>query len=97
MSLVRVSTILALIVLAGSAAAYGIGDIGPAQAIHVRHASLLQQIPGVTGSVLTMRGIVEFPAFEGSSCSFPWPTDRSTWPRSRDAPNSWWTTTGFRS
>ena len=45
--------------------------MGPGQAIQVRHDSLLQQIPGVTGSVLTMRANVVFPAFDAYALRFP--------------------------
>ena len=45
--------------------------MGPGQAIQLRHDSLLQQIPGVTGSVLTMRANVVFPAFDAYALRFP--------------------------
>jgi hypothetical protein len=37
----------------------------------VEHSSLLQQIPGTTGSLLTVRGIVEFPAADRYALSVP--------------------------
>lgn len=47
---------------AGIAAAAGTGRLGAPGPIHVRHASLLQQIPGTPASRLTVRGIADFPA-----------------------------------
>ena len=55
---------MAAIIATGSAAAFAIGRAGPAGAVRVHHASLLQQIPGTPGSWLTVRGVAEFPAFD---------------------------------
>lgn len=55
----------------GIAAAAGTGRIGAPDPIHIRHASLLQQIPGTPSSRLTVRGIADFPAFGAFSVTLP--------------------------
>ena len=71
---VRLSFTAAAFVLitAGACAAFaGIGRVGPTRAVHLHHASLLQQLPGAQSSVLTMRGIAEFPAFDRFALRLP--------------------------
>jgi hypothetical protein len=54
----------ALVVVIGTAAAFNVGRTGPGRHITVHHTSLLQQIPGTDGGLLTMRAVAEFPADE---------------------------------
>jgi hypothetical protein len=49
-------------IVLGSVAASAIGSWGP-RGVEVRHASLLQQIPGSSGSILTIKGLATFPGF----------------------------------
>jgi hypothetical protein len=63
--------LLSVLTLAATVGAAAVGRVGPARAVHVHHNSLLQQIPGASGSVLTMKGVVEFPAFDAYSIRFP--------------------------
>jgi hypothetical protein len=53
---------LGMLVAAGTTLALTIGRVGPASRVRVHHTSLIQQLPGATGSLLTLRGIAEFPA-----------------------------------
>jgi hypothetical protein len=43
-------------------AAWMLGSRGPASQITVHHRSLLQQIPGAGGAMVSMRGVTEFPS-----------------------------------
>jgi hypothetical protein len=54
----------ALITIAGCAAVAGIGRVGTTRAVQLHHVSLLQQLPGAQTSVLTVRALAEFPAFD---------------------------------
>jgi hypothetical protein len=54
---------LAALIVAGAGAALAAGRAGPADAVRIRHSSLLQQIPGTEGSLFTVHAIAEFPAF----------------------------------
>ena len=57
---------------AGACAAIAsIGRVGATRAVHLHHESLLQQLPGAQASVLTMRGIAEFPAFDRFALRLP--------------------------
>ena len=61
-----------VIATAGACAAIaGIGRVGATRAVHLHHTSLLQQLPGAQSSVLTMRGIAEFPAFDRFALRLP--------------------------
>jgi hypothetical protein len=55
---------VALLVCVGSSAALAIGRAGPASDIVIHHTTLVQQFPGEVGSLVTMRGMVEFPALD---------------------------------
>ena len=66
----RAYAALALTTAAGMGAALVIGRAGPGRSLEVRHTSVLQQIPGA-GSVLTIRGIAEFPAFASYALTLP--------------------------
>ncbi|OFW31508.1 MAG: hypothetical protein A3H97_03230 [Acidobacteria bacterium RIFCSPLOWO2_02_FULL_65_29] len=70
-SLTRVVGLLAVAFVTSSAAAMAIGRAGPAQAVRVHQMSLLQQLPGTRGSVLTIRGVVEIPAFDTYALRLP--------------------------
>ncbi len=61
----------AAIVIVGSGAAHAISLVGPAQNIQVHHRSVLHQIPGTDASMLSVRGVVEFPAFDRYVVQFP--------------------------
>lgn len=52
---------LAGLTAAATAAALLLGNSGPTSRITVHHTSLLQQIPGTDGALITIRGITEFP------------------------------------
>jgi hypothetical protein len=52
----------ALVMVIGGGAALMLGRVGPGGAIVVHHTSLLQQIAGASGSLLTLRGVAEFPS-----------------------------------
>ena len=72
----RLSFTAAAFVLATAgacAAIASIGRVGATRAVHLHHESLLQQLPGTQGSVLTMRGIAEFPAFDRFALRLPAP------------------------
>ena len=59
-------------ITAGACAAIAaIGRVGTTRAVHVHHVSLLQQLPGTQASVLTVRGIAEFPAFDRFALRLP--------------------------
>jgi hypothetical protein len=63
-----------VLVTAGACAAIaGIGRIGGTRAVHLHHQSLLQQLPGAQSSVLTIRGIALFPAFDRFALRLPAP------------------------
>jgi hypothetical protein len=55
---------LTVVVVGTTAAALALGHAGPGSQVTVHHSSLLQQMPGAPGSLMTMRGIAEFPANE---------------------------------
>jgi len=63
--------VYASLTLAACGAIAGIGRVGSTRAVHLHHVSLLQQLPGTDDSVLTMRGIAEFPAFDTFSLRLP--------------------------
>jgi len=48
-----------------------LGHIGPQRAVVVHHRSVLQQIPGFTVALLSMRAIAEFSARDTVALSFP--------------------------
>jgi hypothetical protein len=48
--------------LTAAGAALALGRVGPGARVIVHHTSLLQQIPGTSGSLLTLRGVAEFPS-----------------------------------
>lgn len=55
---------IAAIVLGATAAALSAGQSGPRSAVIVHHATLVQQLPGAGGSIVTMQGALEYPAFD---------------------------------
>jgi hypothetical protein len=55
---------LGTVVAIGATAAYSVGRIGSGRTIQVHHNSVLHQIPGSRGAVLSTSGIVEFPAHD---------------------------------
>jgi hypothetical protein len=62
--LTHITTCAVLVLLLACGGAYALGRIGPATTISLDHDSLLQQIPGVPLSFLTMQGVVGFPSFD---------------------------------
>jgi hypothetical protein len=56
--------VLAVLVAAGAAGAAAAGRAGPFSAVQVRHESVIQQFAGVAGSLVWMKGRVEYPAFD---------------------------------
>jgi len=60
------------VITAGACAAIAaIGHVGATRAVHVHHVTLLQQLPDTQASVLTVRAIAEFPAFDRFSLRLP--------------------------
>jgi hypothetical protein len=57
--------------LSACAAVAAIGRVGDTRAVHLHHVSLLQQLPGARHSMLTLRGIAEFPAFDRFALRLP--------------------------
>jgi hypothetical protein len=55
---------LAVVTLAGTVLAAGAGQVGPGRSLRLHHSSLLQQVPGTETSLLTIRGLIEFPALD---------------------------------
>jgi hypothetical protein len=66
-----------------SLAASAVGSWGP-RSVEVRHASLLQQLPGSSGSILTIKGLATFPGFDRYALQFHVP-DASVEPTAGDA------------
>ena len=58
------AAMIAAVVAAGAATAHALGRTGPASAVRVHHASVLHQVPGSGVSILSMRGVIEFPEFD---------------------------------
>ncbi len=48
----------------GAGASLADGRAGPGAVVRIHHATLLQQLPGSNGSLITMRGAVEYPSFD---------------------------------
>jgi hypothetical protein len=55
-------TAIAALIAAGSAGALAAGRVGPGSGVVIHHATLVQQLAGAGGSILTMQGAMEFPA-----------------------------------
>jgi hypothetical protein len=53
---------IALVVIAGATATVAVGRSGWPSAVLLHHATLVQQLPGERGSIVTMQGALEFPA-----------------------------------
>jgi hypothetical protein len=62
---------LAVVTLGACAAMAAVGRVGSTRTVHVHHVTLLQQLPGTQSSVLTVRGIAEFPAFDRFALRLP--------------------------
>ena len=60
-----------VVTLTAVGAAFALGRAGPGGRIIVHHTSLLQQIPGTNASLLTLRGIAEFPSDENIHLRVP--------------------------
>jgi hypothetical protein len=69
--LIWTGTALVAITAAGCAAVAGVGRVGATRAVHLHHVSLLQQLPNAQTSVLTVRAIAEFPAFDRFTLRLP--------------------------
>jgi len=67
----RMAATLALITAGACAAIAAIGRVGATRAVHVHHVTLLQQLPDTEASVLTVRAIAEFPAFDRFALRLP--------------------------
>jgi hypothetical protein len=79
----RVWGAAAAAVVLWSVAASAVGSWG-ARSIEVRHASLLQQLPGSSGSIVTFKGLATFPGFDRYTLQFHVP-DASVEPTAGDA------------
>lgn len=55
---------LAAVTLGGSAAAMAVGAFGPGAAVVVHHATLVQQLAGARGSLVTVQGAAVYPALD---------------------------------
>jgi hypothetical protein len=62
-----VASAFGIITVLASVAAAGIGRAGPGRELQVQHNALLQQLSDTGASLLTVRGIAEFPAFDAYS------------------------------
>ena len=69
--LAAIGAVGAVVAAAGAAAAQALGSLGPGAAIHVHHGSVLHQIPGSSVALFSMRGIIEFPAFDDFHVRLP--------------------------
>jgi hypothetical protein len=67
----RLAAAFAVITAGACAAIAAIGRVGATRAVHVHHVTLLQQLPDTQASVLTVRGIAEFPAFDRFALRLP--------------------------
>lgn len=54
--------VLAVLITAGGTAAMTIGRVGSSARLTIHHSSLMQQVPGTGASLVTLRGVAEFPA-----------------------------------
>ena len=59
------------IVITAAVGAQALGTVGPATSITVHHRTLLEQVPGTDVSVLSMRGVAEFPAHDSFALRLP--------------------------
>jgi hypothetical protein len=62
LTLGRLAACAAAAIVAAAGGALLLGTMGPASGVRVHHATLLQQIPGTTASLMTTRAIAEFPS-----------------------------------
>jgi hypothetical protein len=62
---------LAVVTLVTCGAIAAIGRVGGTRTVHIHHVTLLQQLPDTHTSVLTVRGIAEFPAFDRFAVRLP--------------------------
>jgi hypothetical protein len=60
----RLFATIGAVTAVGIAGAHAIGRIGPASAVRLHHQSLLRQLPGTRGALLTVQAVVELPAFD---------------------------------
>jgi hypothetical protein len=65
--------VLGIIALGGSATVVAVGAGVPGRPIVVHHQTVAEQMPGTSATLLTVRGIVEFPAFR--EFTLRWPAD----------------------
>lgn len=56
---------------AASATALAIGRVGPASDIVVHHSTVVRQLPGEGGSMVSTRGVAEFPEFDSYALRAP--------------------------
>lgn len=71
LNLSRAGLTFGLCLLAASGLALAVGRVGPGSHITVHHTSLVQQIPGTDASLLTMRGIADYPTNEHAELRVP--------------------------
>lgn len=67
----RMAAAFAVITAGACGAIAAIGRVGATRAVHVHHVTLLQQLPDTQASVLTVRAIAEFPAFDRFALRLP--------------------------
>ena len=53
---------LGAVIATGAAASIAVGRVGASARITIHHSSLMQQLPGTNASLLTLRGVAEFPS-----------------------------------
>jgi hypothetical protein len=58
----RIWLALGAVIAVGASAAIAVGRIGASARITIHHSSLMQQLPGTSASLLTLRGVAEFPS-----------------------------------
>ena len=59
------------VIVVATVAAQAVGRIGPGTAVTVYYSALLEQVPGTSGSVLSMRALAEFPAHDSFTLRLP--------------------------
>ena len=63
--------VLTIVIATGTIGAGFVGHFGPGSRVRIHHTSLVQQLPGTTGSLLTLRGIAEFPSADAFQVRLP--------------------------
>ena len=71
LTLPRLAVASAATLAAATAGSLWLGAVGPASAVRLHLTTLVQQIPGTRASLLTMRGVAEFPSSDVYTLGLP--------------------------